>query len=415
MSNDIDSSNTRTNPDENVVDYTDPDFLASNNFAKKGIALLDLGDRAKKLVIDTSSDDIEAIRVFGNSGKKGTDGRETADLLKQIARTNIDEHKTGENLTKFEAKRDIQLRDANGDPSDDLIALVQAALAGEADLGVRSMTLDSIEITVGGRWSTDVICLEGDLIADLLCGDYLDTIADVGDGQSRFSVVSTEGGSGNTIIGASQNSAGFPGGISDLVGGSAKGEADMIALIEAGLNGDDRINVVDIDTESGTALIEITMGSTTDTILIKDLGDALNSLGRNEFVNTGDNRSKETFFNEQIDNRLSFISQGSDDAVLLDGSRWSSLDGNGINTPEEVFEFVTTILAEEKADTADANDIQIIEASFNSLTVTAQSRNSDRDNPGEETVDELTVQGDSVQDAINQFGGLDAVDDLIGG
>lgn len=112
----------------------------------------------------------------------------------------------------------------------------------------------------------------GDAAAFEAVAGLEDTVADLGDRRSRFSIIDlAEGsGAGNKIIGTSKNSSGVQGGIGDLVGGVGRGEDDMLAIVAAGIEGDERVDILGLDPAGGSALVEITMGSTTDTILFRN-------------------------------------------------------------------------------------------------------------------------------------------------
>ncbi|MEL7187869.1 MAG: hypothetical protein AAFN50_15785 [Pseudomonadota bacterium] len=97
----------------------------------------------------------------------------------------------------------------------------------------------------------------------------------VGDNRDSFNVVSaTDNTKSSKIIGTSKNyfdqTLGEKvGGIGDLVGGSAKGESDYQALLEAALDeSDHRVTLLDIDGDSFT--FQVHRNGAVDTFLVKD-------------------------------------------------------------------------------------------------------------------------------------------------
>lgn len=175
MSNDIDetAANGRKNPENSKVDVTD---ILTNGGDNVNV---DLGDRAKTYEIDLdaiadSFKDGETnaqLNFFGNAGSKGTEGRNTLELLKDIEATG-DNKRTSDFVDDGGSKNKLELfeiEDGEVVASDDMMALVEAALLGdeEADLQFNA-TSDGFEILVGGRWSTDVLSFTGDMATDIL-------------------------------------------------------------------------------------------------------------------------------------------------------------------------------------------------------------------------------------------------------
>ncbi|MEO1018800.1 MAG: cadherin-like domain-containing protein, partial [Pseudomonadota bacterium] len=120
------------------------------------------------------------LNFFGNSGAQGTDGRETLDLLKEIEATGDDKRDPGTFVDDGGSRQRLELFSENdaGEAvaSDDLLALILAAIEEQADLEFFE-TDTGFDIHVGGRWSTDILRFEGEtaqqLVTDLLPPDNI--------------------------------------------------------------------------------------------------------------------------------------------------------------------------------------------------------------------------------------------------
>lgn len=172
----------------------------------------------------------------------------------------------------------------------------------------------------------------------------------VGDNRESFNVISaTDNGKANKIIGTSKNyvddELGKVGGIKDLVGGSAKGENDYKALLEAALDSSDpRVTLLDVNPAENSFAIQIHRNDVTDTFLVKDatfIEEVLAStLGTSELVNPGNTSDQFVFVTaEDIENNVKV-----------------GFGANGVDNPGEP-QFGSNINAGELADiVANADD-----------------------------------------------------------
>lgn len=156
------------------------------------LVCVDSGDRAKTYLIDldliaaafSGGLTLGQLNFFGNSGAQGTDGRATLDLLKEIKATGDNKRDPGSFIDDSGSRQRLELfaEDDAGEAvaADDLIALVLAAIAGEADLEFFE-TDTGFDIHVGGRWSNDILRFEGEraeqLVTDLLPPVNTDPVA----------------------------------------------------------------------------------------------------------------------------------------------------------------------------------------------------------------------------------------------
>ncbi|WP_170467243.1 hypothetical protein [Ruegeria arenilitoris] len=171
---------------------------------------------------------------------------------------------------------------------EDMVELFYQALGGNVE-GVKVTGLDcdgyTLEIT-NDAGVTDTLRVNADMS---LLDQNSGFSGNVGDNRESFNVVSaTDNTKNSKIIGTSKNyvddELGAVGGIGDLVGGSAKGESDYQALLQAAMDGDPRVTLLDIDGSSFT--IQINRNDVTDTFLVKDAGGIIaNVFGPDSLIN----------------------------------------------------------------------------------------------------------------------------------
>lgn len=171
MSNDINetAADGQQNPDNVIVDVTE--IMTGDD--PRGFVRVDSGDRATTYEINLDvigaafGDDLIRAQLdfFGNAGSKGTDGRVTLQLLKEFEATNDNRNEPVDFIDDDGGRYRLELFTENdaGEvvSADDFIALVTAAIAGEADLEFFE-TDTGFDIHVGGRWSTDILRFEGE-------------------------------------------------------------------------------------------------------------------------------------------------------------------------------------------------------------------------------------------------------------
>lgn len=176
MSNDINetAAKGRKNPDNDIVDVTE---IMTGDDAR-GFVRVDSGNRATTYEINLdvigAAFGANLIRAqldfFGNAGPKGSDGRVTLELLKSFEATN-DNKNESEDFNDDDGGRyrlELFAEDNAGEviAADDFVALVAAAIAGEADLDFFE-TDTGFDIHIGGRWSTDILRFEGETALQL--------------------------------------------------------------------------------------------------------------------------------------------------------------------------------------------------------------------------------------------------------
>lgn len=117
-----------------------------------------------------------------------------------------------------------------------------------------SLTEDSFTVEIDNGRAVDTLTIQG---FDAALAE-LDSGADAGDQASRFSIIDDDT---PTIIGTSNT-------LGDLVGGTARGQADQEALLRAALDqGDERVSLLGL--EEDNFAVQISVGSKTDTILFQ--------------------------------------------------------------------------------------------------------------------------------------------------
>lgn len=124
------------------------------------VGVIDVGDRAKTYIIDL--DEIDALTVIGKMSKNNSD-------LAEIA-------KMGQDGKRFQNKEIGLIDNETGEVDAELAELIRVAATGESEMidlvgGGSDKGTTFIEIAIGGRWSTDILRIEGDqlnaVLADL--------------------------------------------------------------------------------------------------------------------------------------------------------------------------------------------------------------------------------------------------------
>lgn len=123
--------------------------------------VIDTGDRAKTYIFN--EDGPQSFAVIGKS-----DVENVFDVLEKTndGRVNWGEANNGDG----ESRKRLDLFDGDGNVSDDFVALLMEAFEGDDGIAVLdgSLSLASITLTVGGRWSTDHLVFEGDFVTQAL-------------------------------------------------------------------------------------------------------------------------------------------------------------------------------------------------------------------------------------------------------
>lgn len=201
----------------------------------------------------------------------------------------------------------------------DMKELFLKAVAGKVE-GVAVTGLDcdgyTLEITNDGG-TVDTLRVNVD---DMGVFDTTWFGGNVGDNRSDFNVIDASAkGKANKIIGTSKNyrdaeTGEKVGGIKDLVGGSAKGEKDFTALLEAALDeSDDRVTLLDIDGDSFS--IQVHRNDAVDTFLFKNAADIIADVfGGDSFINPK-NSSDQFVFVSPEDGSGKKIGIGTDDVA----------------------------------------------------------------------------------------------------
>lgn len=212
--------------------------------------------------------------------------------------------------------------------------------AGIAGVELKHITDDSFTITLeNGAGVVDTLTFKGEGVAGLI--DHMDTLADLGDGQSRFSVV----GDGEGIIGTSNAFGDLVGGV--VPKGGKQKINDLAEILKAGLEGDERVELLDLSEDKFTVNMHNDRKGTTDTIVFTgdDAAAAIQKVieGGDRFIDAGDKDSE-------------FVIAHEDDrgTIGIGGSAFNVVDAPGQKDVGGVLSVQDAILLAETADARDA-------------------------------------------------------------
>lgn len=190
---------------------------------------------------------------------------------------------------------------------DDMVELFYEALGGNVEgVSVTELDCDGYTLEIKNDAGViDTVRVNMPYGVDISSLDQNSHGGNVGDNRESFNVVSaTDNTKASKIIGTSKNyfdntAEEKVGGIGDLVGGSAKGENDYQALLEAALDDTDhRVTLLDIGGDSFT--IQVHRNDVADTFLVKDAGDIIASVfGADALINPKNKADQFVFVSDE--------------------------------------------------------------------------------------------------------------------
>ncbi len=254
----------RTDPANRIVDYTDSD---------RAVGRIDIGDRASTYIFNENGPS-----SFKFIGKDGGSGARSA--LKEIAATGDSRAERKMEGDDGESRQAVNLFDGDGNPSDDFIALVTKAKAGEGGLSLVVNSDNEIEVHVEGRWSTDILKFSGGFVQDALTtSGVLDPHVNLFDRNDQTAIYDFDV-IGKPVLnlyhGRDDALDQSPDGIGSILNGSSLKEGDELdALIKAAL--DEKYGLGD------TKGLEFA-GNDDDSIVVK--------ITNNNVLNPGDDNQK---------------------------------------------------------------------------------------------------------------------------
>jgi hypothetical protein len=408
----------RTDPTAKIVNYD------GKTQAESGV--IDIGDRAKTYVFTEDGP--------GSIAFIGTDRDGTKDVLQRIARTNDGKTNWGEaNNGDGESRKKIDLFDAEGEVSDDFVAMIEAAQRGEGGLGLTVKSTGAIEITVEGRWSTDVLRFEGDFVRQAL------ETADLGGfdlqnrtDQAKVFCFDLEDNRESIYTGGGRDLKDGDGTFSEIFSASFLNDgAELAAVVNAALDekyglgetedmafvgGDDQSVVIEVTTHHSkaddgmTAKTMILCGSEVEALIAAY--DPLARVNNSASVlDVGDNNSRVHHLDTDTDAKLAVIGGGARDDVQLDAAGTATMDDFSPLVVDqtkpwledrEVDDFVYLALAET------GNDDMVVtsggQMGDDYLVVELTTPNTDKAT-GHATpaIDTIILEGAVVEQAIDEF------------
>jgi hypothetical protein len=374
--------------------------------------VIDFGDKASTYIFDGGTN---AVGI--NQGNQGG----VHLLFKNFAATN-DNKRAGDFLDDGGHQRKLELFDADGKATDDFIAMVKAAWAGEGGMEITITAADEIEIMAGGRWSTDKLIFRGDWVTDALA--QANTGFDLQNVDDQFKVFTfdDDGKQQNIYTGGGRDLIKDDGYFGDIFTPSFLNEgAELQTVVNAALTehyglGDTKdMKVIDVTDDS--VVIEVTTHNGNDKVdgvqaktMIINGGTVENLISDFKIdlsggLNTGNNSANLALYDTDAQKAGSvFFGSASQNVDVNASQSLQDVTGNALNQLEtatnanqektdDIDEFVFAVLAND--GTADVSVVAGGQKGDDFLTVTMVTQNG--------YVDTLILEGDRVGDAIDHF------------
>lgn len=200
--------------------------------------------------------------------------------------------------------------------------------AGIAGVELTNITCDSFTITLeNGSGVVDTLHFKGAGVADLIAS--MDTVADLGDKGSRFSIVDD----GDGIIGTSNAFGDLVGGV--VPKGGTQKINDLASLLQAALDGDERVELLNLADDQFTLNLYNPQKGTVDTIVFKG-DDAAAAI--EQVTNEDDGGSSYVLFSKRSDpngTRDDWVTEGLADD--LGGSSHGRVNGEDQDVANSAF------------------------------------------------------------------------------
>ena len=196
----------------------DPTFKEPTTANASGVIILDLGDRAKTLIVDDNTQTITLLNKLIDLGKPAFKNATEEERIE--AGFGI-HHAAAGTDTRGHLRKKIDVQNDDGTVSDELLKLVEIASMGGAvgtdeDINLRLGIVEGgdepiLQVLVDGKWSTDILQIEGDLARQLI---------------EAFSFVNQEPSVASAVlVEATEDAAGFT---ADLLEGASDPDTDDV-------------------------------------------------------------------------------------------------------------------------------------------------------------------------------------------
>lgn len=314
--------NKRLDPTQKIKDFT--------HLSQSQSGVVNTGDRAKTMIFD--EDGPGSFVVIGTSAVEN--------VFDRLEKTNDGRTQWGEkNNLDGESRNKLDLFDAQGEVSDDFVALLKEALEGDEGITLNKTYSESgdyvIEMNVEGSWSTDILKFSGDYVEQAM---KIVAIDDPSGYAAAFGPSSINNGDNTTQIGVYEftlakdkesfywsNDKNLNSAITDNFDRIGNGfqDEDAVVLVNLALSekfGLERVPGLEYVTDDGGAIVidlETSRGPIDTVVLHGDeIEAAIDAFGTDlsTNANTGDFKDSLSFFD--TDDYVSGVS-----AVFLGGGR----------------------------------------------------------------------------------------------
>ena len=395
-----------------VVDYGG---LRQNQFGR-----IHVSDGAKTYLFP--EDGVGSIRIAGFDNNGPDDVRAT---LWRIARTkDVNDAREVDNGDGETAVL-LDLFDEEGRASDDFLALVRKAAAGEGGLSIGRITPSSIDIKVEGNTTTDTLCFSGNYVTQTIkvisndgltefAGNLGRTLVNLGNPKEELGVyVFDNENNPNERQYHGNSDLTLRGEVADLFEGSFLNEDELPALIKAALYEkygiEDTSGLSYLGDDGSSLTIGVTTfkrGAHTDVMVltgsdVEQVMDDVTAAGQS--INTRNTLTEVAFYDTDARSAGKvFLGYGTWGVTIdEEGNTFKPLLGQNLQHNEilprrdELDEFVDIVLANQGED-----DIDLVsggERGDDYLTVTIEGPRGG--------IDYLTLYGERISDAIDDFYG----------